>query len=157
MPPRAPAMSQLSAGETQAVAAASEAAGPAQRSLFERDGNGIFLIGAKCGACGAVSFPLIAYGCPACGAAPSVLERHRLCGRGTVECAVTVHVSLSPALCPPRVIGRVRLEEGPEVEAALEFPIGHSAAFGSPVQIILAAASDASGSDPRLAFAPVLG
>lgn len=95
------------------------------------------LCGTACTSCGTAFFPPQRYGCERCGAGPERIERRPLAGTGTLRSFATVHRALRPEPAAPFVIGTVRLDAGPELEAVLACGDESELAFGMPVRATL--------------------
>ncbi len=85
------------------------------------------LIGGRC-ACDRVFFPYQPYGCEVCGAGPNEIARVELPGRGVLQSVVRVHRHGREDRDKPLALGRVALDDGPEIEVLLhgegDFAVG---------------------------------
>ena len=76
------------------------------------DGRTLILKGARCAACGALSFPLTQYGCPKCGAEATQVSEEALDGRARLLTFLTLHTKLTPTLPVPLVVGEAEIAPG---------------------------------------------
>jgi uncharacterized OB-fold protein len=100
------------------------------------------LRGGRCDACGYVFFPPHTYGCESCGAGPERIEPALLPGEGTLRTFATVHQQRGLEGQVPFVVGVVRLDAGPELEAILVCSDESELVIGSRVHATLESADD---------------
>lgn len=86
------------------------------------DGRALRLRAARCGDCGELSFPVVNYGCPQCGAAPERCTEESLSGAATLLEFITIHGQVAPGIAPPIVVGEAELAPGLVEEVVLGVP-----------------------------------
>lgn len=132
--------------------------GPAADDAAESKKSPPVLHGGEC-SCGAVFFPLQAYGCEVCGRHGADLRPRDLAGRGALIAAAVVHIHQgrpgpggAPARQAPFVVGSIALDDGPVVRTLLD--VTEAPAPGSRMEARLV---EIGGETPTLdlRFAPV--
>lgn len=92
-------------------------------ALYSRQPDGtVRLNGARCGACGRISFPHQLYGCEACGAQADTLEPISLNANGSLISFAKVHRHQGKDIEAPFIIAQVRLDCGVFVRATMASP-----------------------------------
>jgi len=76
------------------------------------DGAHLVLRAARCGDCGALTFPKSPWGCTACGAEPGKVAEEPMSGTAELLTFITIHQKLTPTITPPCVVGEARLANG---------------------------------------------
>jgi uncharacterized OB-fold protein len=99
---------------------------------LSKDGQRLVLRGGRCGACGDLSFPLTAYGCPICGAEPDQMREEPISGRARLLNFLTIHTKLVPGLTPPFVVGEAEIAPGMIDEIMLD---GDEALYSDGVEV----------------------
>ncbi len=132
---------------------------PVAEGLFTWPSESPQLIGARCGACGATTFPVQAV-CPRCTAPEMVeqlLERTGTLWTFTVQGFRPKPPYAGPTDFEPYGVGYVELADGVMVEARLTESDPEKLAIGAPMELVLVPFSrDGDGNDVMtFAFAPV--
>lgn len=86
---------------------------------LSEDQERLELRAARCAACGGLSFPVVNYGCPICGAVPDQTGEQRLSGRVKLLEFITIHGQIAPGVVPPIVVGEAELAPGLIEEIAI--------------------------------------
>jgi uncharacterized protein len=76
------------------------------------DGRTLRLRGARCRNCDGLSFPVVNYGCPLCGAPPEACNEEELGGEATLLEFITIHGKVAPGVNPPIVVGEAEIASG---------------------------------------------
>lgn len=107
---------------------------------------------AHCRLCGTHTFPSNAWGCRACGADPSHLEKVPMPQPPVLRNFITLHGDVAPGLKPPVVIGEVELAPGVVEEALIAVADEAELRLDMPMEPI---GADPADTQRGLRFRPV--
>lgn len=124
-------------------------------TLYGEGAAGPALYGARCAACGRLSFPRQSFGCEGCGAYGEAMAPVELAARGTLLSFAFVRKHMGADIAAPFAIGEIRLDDGPVVRCTLADALDERALHaGQRVSGVLAH-NPKSGADVlELRFAP---
>lgn len=120
------------------------------------DGKTLVLRGCRCTRCDALSFPLTAYGCPACGADADAVREEPMPGSAKLLTFITIHQKLTPTITPPCVVGEAELANGTIQEIMLD---GDETRFSDDMMVQAVPVQVTRGDETVIAcrFAPLKG
>ena len=91
----------------------------AHPGLYDPDDDRPVLLGVRCDACGAVSFPPFGIGCQVCGARADALVAEPLEASGVLHSVATVHLHGGSDVTAPFTMAEIQLDGGPLIRATL--------------------------------------